>query len=89
MKRSMKKAEGKAKCEERNAEGSIVVLIDAARCDGCGNCIPACAFGAIWLHPRYGKAVKCDLCYGLNIIMPCVKFCPTGALRFHAEGDFP
>lgn len=51
-----------------------VVLVDESKCVGCGACVEACPFGAIWLHPERKKAIKCDLCG------ECVKRCPPGAL---------
>jgi Fe-S-cluster-containing dehydrogenase component len=44
----------------RTAEG--VVLIDEGVCIGCGECIPACPFGAMQFDEERGRAVKCDLC---------------------------
>ena len=55
-----------------------IIEIDEALCNGCGECIPSCAEGAIQLV--YGKAkVKADnLCDGLGA---CLGECPTGALK--------
>lgn len=52
-----------------------VIQVDGENCIGCGACTEACPFGAIWLHPDNGKAIKCDNC-GL-----CVESCPVGALQ--------
>jgi Fe-S-cluster-containing hydrogenase component 2 len=54
------------------------VLVNEAKCNGCGVCIDACPFGAIWLHPDAKKVIKCDLCNGAP---QCVKFCPQRVLR--------
>jgi len=54
-----------------------ILVIDQEKCTGCGMCIDACPFGAIWLED--GKAVKCDLCGGSP---KCVELCPTGAIRW-------
>ena len=51
-----------------------IVLVNEKKCIGCGACVDACPFGAIWLHPDRKKAIKCDLC------RQCIPRCPTGAL---------
>ncbi len=51
-----------------------LVTVDLTKCMGCGACVEACPFGAIWLHLESKKAIKCDLC------KVCVPRCPTGAL---------
>lgn len=56
-------------------DDSGVVRINEDDCIGCGACVEACPFGAIWLHPERGKAIKCDLCG------ECVERCPVGALK--------
>ncbi len=55
-----------------------IVEIDHELCDGCGNCVPSCAEGAIEI--RDGKAVLVAerYCDGLGA---CLGDCPTGALR--------
>lgn len=52
-------------------------LVDEPLCDGCGQCIEACPFEAIWLDPVTERAIKCDLCGGAAW---CVVACPAGAL---------
>lgn len=52
-----------------------VVLVDEKKCIGCGACVEACPFGAIWLHPDTKKAIKCDLC-GI-----CIPYCPPKKLK--------
>ena len=54
-------------------------LIDPQTCIGCRDCLQACPFGAISLHPENGEVLKCDLCEGNP---QCVKFCEIGALRY-------
>jgi Pyruvate/2-oxoacid:ferredoxin oxidoreductase delta subunit len=59
-----------------------VVRIDEEKCDGCGNCVIACAEGAIEI--REGKAViiKDSYCDGLGA---CIGECPQGALTIEAR----
>ncbi|MEJ5376241.1 MAG: 4Fe-4S dicluster domain-containing protein [bacterium] len=40
-----------------------IVLLDQARCNGCGLCQDACAYQAIMMDPSRGKALKCDMCH--------------------------
>ena len=53
--------------------------VEEAMCSGCGECVEACPFGAMVLHPDTGVAIKCDLC-GSN--PQCVEHCPHGAIFF-------
>ncbi|MCS7097975.1 MAG: 4Fe-4S dicluster domain-containing protein [Candidatus Methanomethyliaceae archaeon] len=55
--------------------GNIVVNEDL--CDSCGDCVKACPFLGIKLHPETKKPIICDLCNGDP---QCVKHCPRGAL---------
>lgn len=59
-----------------------IVRIDEEKCDGCGNCVIACAEGAIEI--RHGKAViiKDTYCDGLGA---CIGECPQGALTIEAR----
>lgn len=57
----------------RNRKG--VIVVDNSQCRGCGACVEACPFGAIFLHPETGKALKCVVC-GF-----CTRFCPVNTLR--------
>jgi Fe-S-cluster-containing dehydrogenase component len=59
------------------------VLVDAEKCDGCGDCVAACTYGMIEQRPGQGKAFKCDLCGGDPA---CVKECRYEALVW-AEPD--
>jgi carbon-monoxide dehydrogenase iron sulfur subunit len=56
-----------------------VVSVEEARCSGCGECVQACPFGGMVLHPDTGVAIKCDLCGGNP---QCVEHCPHGAIFF-------
>jgi carbon-monoxide dehydrogenase iron sulfur subunit len=55
-----------------------VVVVDARKCDGCGDCVRACPYGMIEQYGS-GKAYKCDLCAGNPA---CVSECHFGALVF-------
>ncbi|MBN2060669.1 MAG: 4Fe-4S binding protein [Deltaproteobacteria bacterium] len=54
-----------------------IIEIDEELCDGCGQCIPSCAEGAIELIDGKAKIVAEIYCDGLGA---CVGECPTGAL---------
>ncbi|MGC8913407.1 MAG: 4Fe-4S dicluster domain-containing protein [Thermoplasmata archaeon] len=57
----------------RIVDGKVQVL--QKFCNGCGECVSACPFGAIKMHPRVKKAIKCDFCG------KCVEFCPPKVLQ--------
>lgn len=64
---------------KRSEDG--VVVVDAALCDGCRECAPACPFGV----PQFGAdglMQKCDYCLGLGREPACTRSCPTDALSF-------
>jgi Fe-S-cluster-containing hydrogenase component 2 len=67
----------------RDATTGAVVVV-AEKCDDCGECEPACPYGAI--RCRDGRAEKCELCGGEP---ECVKFCAPGALRFEPRATWP
>ena len=54
-----------------------IVLIDEARCDGCGECITSCAEGAIALVGGKARLVGDVYCDGLGA---CLGECPQGAI---------
>ncbi len=54
-----------------------IVLIDEAKCDGCGECISACAEGAIALVGGKARLVSDVYCDGLGA---CLGDCPQGAI---------
>ncbi len=56
----------------------VVVEIDEARCDGCGECVPSCAEGAIRMVDGKARLVADALCDGLGA---CLGECPQGAIR--------
>lgn len=54
-----------------------IILIDKARCDGCGKCVSACAEGAIQLVDGKAELVSEVYCDGLGA---CIGECPQGAI---------
>ena len=55
-----------------------VVYVEEDACNGCGSCVAACPFNAIFLDEKVGRAIKCDLCSGSP---SCVGRCPTQAIE--------
>jgi len=56
-----------------------VILVDKKACNGCGNCVPACPYHGIRLHPEAKYPLICDLCMGNPY---CVDHCVPGALQW-------
>jgi len=54
-----------------------IVRIDEEKCDGCGNCVIACAEGAIEIRDGKAVIIKQSYCDGLGA---CLGECPKGAL---------
>src|SRR5512135_868722 len=54
-----------------------IVRIDEAKCDGCVECVPACAEGAIALVGGKARLSADVLCDGLGA---CLGECPRGAI---------
>lgn len=54
-----------------------IVRIDEARCDGCSQCVTACAEGAIALVNGKARLVSESYCDGLGA---CIGHCPQGAI---------
>jgi ferredoxin len=54
-----------------------IIHIDEEKCNGCGQCVNACAEGAIQLVDGVAKLVSEIYCDGLGA---CIGDCPTGAL---------
>ena len=55
-----------------------IIKIDDELCDGCGQCVIACAEGAIAIVDGKAKVISDNLCDGLGA---CIGDCPTGALE--------
>jgi Pyruvate/2-oxoacid:ferredoxin oxidoreductase delta subunit len=54
-----------------------IIKIDEDLCDGCGNCVPSCAEGAIQIVDGKARLVADKYCDGLGA---CLGECPQGAL---------
>ena len=54
-----------------------IVRIDEARCNGCGECAPSCAEGAIRIVNGKARLVSDNLCDGLGA---CLGHCPMDAI---------
>lgn len=55
-----------------------IIQIDEDLCDGCGNCVPACAEGALEIIDGKARVIADIYCDGLGA---CLGECPTGALE--------
>lgn len=55
----------------------LIVKIDEHKCDGCGQCVPACAEGALQIVDGKARLVSEIYCDGLGA---CLGECPQGAL---------
>lgn len=55
-----------------------IIEIDEELCNGCGDCVPSCAEGAIQIINGKAKLVADKYCDGLG---ECLGDCPTGALK--------
>jgi NAD-dependent dihydropyrimidine dehydrogenase PreA subunit len=62
-----------------------IIEINEDLCNGCGQCLPNCAEGALELVDGKAKLVKDIYCDGLGA---CLGHCPTGALTI-IERDAP
>jgi Fe-S-cluster-containing hydrogenase component 2 len=55
-----------------------IIQIDEDLCDGCGECVPSCAEGAIQIIDGKARLVGDVYCDGLGA---CLGHCPQGALE--------
>ena len=55
-----------------------IIEIDQEKCDGCGNCVPSCAEGAIQIIDGKAKVIADQYCDGLGA---CIGDCPQNALK--------
>ena len=61
-----------------------IILLDAEKCDGCGDCVPSCPIGAINWRDEQGLPMICDLCGGKPV---CVEWCPFDTLVFNGTDN--
>ena len=54
-----------------------IVKIDEEKCNGCGDCVPSCAEGAIKIIDGKARLVADNLCDGLGA---CLGHCPMDAI---------
>ena len=62
----------------RNTIRRNIIKIDKEKCNGCGQCVLACAEGAIQITDGKARLVKDSYCDGLGA---CIGECPNGALQ--------
>lgn len=55
-----------------------IIEIDEDLCDGCGQCVPSCAEGALQIIDGKARLIAEIYCDGLGA---CLGECPTGALK--------
>jgi len=55
-----------------------IIEIDEELCDGCGECVPSCAEGALQIIDGKARVISDNLCDGLGA---CLGECPNDALR--------
>ena len=79
---------------KRGADG--IVLVDEAKCIGCGLCAWACPYGAREMDLAAGVMKKCTLCIDriyndtldeADRVPACVRTCPANARHFGDLGD--
>jgi NAD-dependent dihydropyrimidine dehydrogenase PreA subunit len=63
-----------------------IVRIDEDLCDGCGDCVPSCAEGAIKIVNGKAKLVAENLCDGIGA---CLGVCPKGAITIEKRAADP
>lgn len=67
-----------------------IVLVDAERCLGCGQCYAFCPVGAPQLNLATRKVSKCTMCFDRieqGLQPACSTACPTGALQWGGWKD--
>ncbi|MDH4207673.1 MAG: 4Fe-4S dicluster domain-containing protein [Anaerolineae bacterium] len=77
---------GRAPCLASCRKGALsrhdttsAVILKVELCNSCSDCLKACPFGMVGLHPQSNLPLICDLCGGEPV---CVLRCPTGAISY-------
>ena len=63
-----------------------IISIDESKCDGCGQCVPACPEGALQIVDGKARLVKESYCDGLGA---CLGDCPRGAVTLEERDVEP
>lgn len=78
------------KAHAKHDDKGGLVLIDPAKCIGCGMCAKACPYGAPVLDEKAHKMTKCDACVDRVVkgeLPVCVAACLQRALDFGYVDD--
>jgi len=73
---------------KRSEDG--VVIVDTAKCIGCGYCAWSCPYSAPQLNKKTGQMSKCDFCIDLlakGEDPVCVATCPLEAIKYGDIND--
>lgn len=71
-----------ARCQEACPEDAIsrssqgLIFVNVKKCTGCGACVEACPFGAMYMHPTLNVAINCIVCG------ECAKVCPVQTIKY-------
>jgi ferredoxin len=63
-----------------------IIIVDEELCDGCGECLPSCAEGALSIKGGKARLASDAFCDGLGA---CLGSCPRGALRIESRKAEP